>query len=80
MIIDEIENIDQFNYKGKGRKELYYNNQKVKIIFSYNRQRMTKKEKDALDPIIQNLKGIGILIPKPAEQNDQTIKHIKRNP
>ena len=79
-IKDEIEKIDQFNYKGKGRKELYYNNQKVKIIFSYNRQRMTKKEKDALDPIIQNLKGIGILIPKPAEQNDQTIKHIKSNP
>ena len=49
------------------------------MIFSYNRNRMTKQEKDALDPIIQNLKEIGIEV-HVTEQNDQTIKFIKSNP
>ena len=79
LIKDEIENIDQFNYKGKGRKELYYKDKKVKIIFVYNETRTAKKEKDALDPIIQNLKGIGISIIRNGQQ-DQTIDLIKSNP
>ena len=78
-IQDEIEKIDQFNYKGKGRKELYYNNQKVKLIFSYNRERMSKQESDALKPIIQNLIGIGISISR-TEHGDNTIEHTKSNP
>ena len=47
-IKDEIEKIYQFNYEGKGRKELYYNNQIVKIIFTYNEDRTTKKEKSLI--------------------------------
>jgi len=78
-IKDEIEKIDQFNYKGKGRKGLYYKDQIVKIIFTYNEDRTTKKEKDALGPIIQNLKGIGISIIR-TEHADPTINKIKSDP
>ena len=78
-IKDEIAKIKKFSYNEKNRKELYYADQRVKMIFVYNRSRMTKQEKDALDPIIQNLKEIGIEV-HVTEQNDQTIKFIKSNP
>ena len=72
-IKDKIEKIDKFNYDARNRKELFYENDRVKIYFCYNRERMTKQEKDALDPIIQNLKEIGVEIYS-SEQNNQTIK------
>ena len=58
-IKDKIENIENFSYKtevyGTGRKTLFYNDDEIELIFSYNRERMSKKETDALKPIIQNL-------------------------
>ena len=79
-IKDQIAQIKDFKYDNIKRKNLFYGDQRVQIIFAYNRKRMTKKEVDATDAIRQRLIEIGIDVPTPMPHDDQTIKHIKSNP
>ena len=79
-IKEKIEQIEEFRYEGSQRKNLFYGDQKVQIIFTYNRKRMTKNEEDATDAIIQRLREIGIDVPTPMPQDDNSIKITRKDP